>query len=186
MTTRTPRWQHPQPSHGRSSNDTHVAVGIFYAYEAELLDHWDISSWLDLVSEDFVYRVPVPLLTDDYNQDGYDTQSLLMDEDRSSIEENWAARMTDEHNAVSWADSPPVRLLRLVSSVRVRHTDHEGEFLARSNVRILMVRQSGAAKEMFGERFDILRSNDEGFTIASRFVVLTSTIIDAPRLRMLL
>jgi 3-phenylpropionate/cinnamic acid dioxygenase small subunit len=93
---------------------------VFYAYEAELLDHWEIDTWLQTVEDDFVYQVPVPLLTDAPYQSGYDDRSLLMDEDRSSIGENWAARMSDENNPVAWADSPPVRLLRSISAIRVR------------------------------------------------------------------
>jgi hypothetical protein len=48
-----------------------------------------------------------------------------------------------------------------------------------------MIRQSGDPKEMIGERYDVLRERDGEFKIASRFVVLTATVIDAPRLRIL-
>ena len=158
---------------------------VHYAYEAELLDHWRLDEWLEGVDPDFVYRVPTPLVTDEAYQLGYDTRSLMLDEDRASIADNWAARMDDANNPVSWADSPPVRLLRSVTCVRVRQLPEPDLLLARSNVRIEMVRQHGEPKAMVGERFDILRRFEGSFRLRSRFVVLTATVIDSPRLRIL-
>lgn len=179
------RWSHPQTDGAPTASAEHLAVTMFYAYEAELLDRWHIDEWLELVDPEFVYRVPTPLLTDEPFQLGYDTRSLVLDEDRTSIAENWAARMDDANNPVSWADSPPVRLLRAVSCVRVRELPEPDRVLARSNVRIEMVRQLGEPKSMVGERYDVLRRVEDSFRVHSRFVVLTATIIDSPRLRIL-
>lgn len=185
MTVRPVRWHHPETDGGPASADEHLAVTMFYAYEAELLDHWRLDEWLELVDPEFVYQVPTPLLTDEPYQLGYDTQALVLDEDRSSIAENWAARMDDHNNPVAWADHPPLRLLRTVSCIRVRDMDDPTLRQCRSNVRIEMIRQSGEPKSMIGERFDVLRRTDDGFRVRSRFVVLTATIIDAPRARIL-
>lgn len=180
------RWVHPTTDGPRSSLETHLAVTVFYAFEAELLDEWQLDSWLELVDDDFVYRLPVPVITDEIHQCGYDTRSLLMDETRASIIENWQARLTDEHNVVSWADSPPTRLHRIVSSVRVRDMDDDRGLLARSKVRLLMVRQSAEPKELNVERYDVLyRVGPEDFRILSRFVTLTEVVLDAPRLRLI-
>lgn len=185
MTVRPPRWRQPETDRGPATSGEHMAVTVFYAYEAELLDHWRLDEWLELVDPEFVYQVPTPLLTDEPYQLGYDPRALLMDEDRSSIAENWAARMDDDNNPVSWADHPPLRLLRTVSCVRVREMADPALRLCRSNVRIEMIRQSGEPKSMVGERFDVLRRTEASFRVRSRFVVLTATIIDAPRLRIL-
>jgi 3-phenylpropionate/cinnamic acid dioxygenase small subunit len=179
------RWEHPETDGPPASPADHLAVTMFYAYEAEMLDRWHIDEWLELVDPEFVYQVPPPLITDRPYQLGYDTRSLMLDEDRGSIADNWAARMNDVNNPVSWADSPPVRLLRSVSCVRVRELPEPDLVLARSNVRIEMVRQSGEPKSMVGERFDVLRRIDNAFRVRSRFVVLTARIIDSPRLRIL-
>jgi 3-phenylpropionate/cinnamic acid dioxygenase small subunit len=180
-----PRWRHPETDGPPAPPGDHLAVTMFYAYEAELLDRWRIDQWLELVDPEFVYQVPTPLITDEAYQLGYDTRSLVLDEDRASIADNWAARMDDANNPVSWADSPPVRLLRSVSCVRVRELPEPDNVLARSNVRIEMVRQTGEPKSMVGERFDVLRRTGDTFRVRSRFVVLTATIIDSPRLRIL-
>jgi 3-phenylpropionate/cinnamic acid dioxygenase small subunit len=180
------RWVHPTTDGARASLETHLALTVFYAFEAELLDEWQLDEWLSLVDDDFGYRIPVPVITEDIHQCGYDTRSLLMDETRTSIIENWQTRLTDEHNAVSWADSPPIRLHRTVSSIRVRNMDGDGRLLARSKVRLLMVRQSADPKELTAERYDVLRRiGAEDFQIVSRFVTLTEVVLDAPRLRLI-
>ena len=180
------RWVHPTTTGGPAPLPVHQELGLFYAYEAELLDEWRLHEWLDLVDEGFTYLVPAPLVTDQHPQLGYDPSALFMDETRESIDENWVARLTDENIAVSWADRPPVRTRRFLSALRVRWTDKPDQYLARLNVRVAMVRQGTQTGEMIGERFDIVRRADDSFSIMSRFVVLLETIVDAPRPRTIL
>ena len=180
------RWVHPTTTGAPARLQVHHELGLFYAYEAELLDEWRLDEWLDLTDDGFTYLVPVPLVTDQHPQHGYDPSALFMDETRDSIAENWAARLTGENIAVSWADRPAVRTRRFLSALRVRSTDHPEEYLARMNVQVAMVRQGTQPGEMIGERFDIVRRAGDSFRIMSRFVVLLSAIVDAPRPRTIL
>ena len=180
------RWVHPTTTGGPASLAVHQELDLFYAYEAELLDEWRLKQWLDLVDESFTYRVPVPVVTDQHPQLGYDPSALFMDETRDSIAENWAARLTDDNIAVSWADRPAVRTRRFLSALRVRSTERPEEFLARLNVRAPMVRQGVHGGEMVAERFDIVRRAGDSFCVLSRFVVLMAAVVDAPRPRMIL
>ena len=180
------RWVHPTTAGGPAPRSVHQELGLFYAYEAELLDDWRLDEWLGLVDEGFTYLVPVPLVTDEHPQLGYDPAALFMDETRDSISENWAARLTDDNIEVSWADRPAVRTRRFLSGLRVRSTERREEYLARLNVRVAMARQGTQPGEMIGERFDIVRRAGDSFVIMSRFVVLLHTIVDAPRPRTIL
>ena len=180
------RWVHPTTTGGPAPLSVHQELGLFYAYEAELLDEWRLDEWLDLVDEGFTYLVPVPLVTDQHPQLGYDPAALFMDETRESIDENWVARLTHENIAVSWADRPPVRTRRFLSALRVRSTDRPDTYLARVNVEVAMVRQGAQPGEMTGERFDIVRRAGDSFRIMSRFVVLLNAVVDAPRPRTIL
>ena len=180
------RWAHPTTAGGPAPLSIHQELGLFYAYEAELLDEWRLEEWLELVDEGFSYQVPVPLVTDQHPQLGYDPSALFMDENRESIAENWAARLTDENIAVSWGDRPAVRTHRFLSGLRVRSMERPDEYLARLNVQVAMVRQGTQAGEMIGERFDIVRRDADSFlsfSIMSRFVVLLQAVVDAPRPR---
>lgn len=180
------RWVHPTTTGGPAPLSVHQELGLFYAYEAELLDEWRLDEWLDLVDEGFTYLVPVPLVTDQHPQRGYDPSALFMDETRESIDENWVARLTDDNIAVSWADRPAVRTRRFLSALRVRSTDRPEEYLARLNVRVEMVRHGTQSGHMTGERFDIVRRAGGSFSIMSRFVVLLEAVVDAPRPRTIL
>ena len=180
------RWVHPTTTGAPARLSVHSELDLFYAYEAELLDEWRLDEWLELLDERFTYLVPVPLVTDQHPQLGYDPAALFMDETRDSISENWSARLTDENIAVSWADRPAVRSRRFLSGLRVRSMDGPEEYLARVNVRVAMVRQGTHPGEMTGERFDIVRRAGGSFSILSRFVVLLDTVVDAPRPRMIL
>ena len=151
-----------------------------------MLDEWRLAEWLELVDPDFTYQIPVPLLSDQPDQLGYDPRALFMDETRESIDENWAARLTEKHRTVSWADFPPVRIKRFLSALRVRETERPDELLARVNVRAAIFRQDTQSGEMVGERFDLLRRSQEGFILMSRFVTLSSVVLDVPRLRIIL
>ncbi len=177
------RWVHPTTPGGPAPLSVHQELGLFYAYEAELLDEWRLDEWLDFVDEGFTYLVPVPLVTDHHPQLGYDPSALFMDETRDSIDENWAARLTDENIVVSWADRPAVRTRRFLSGLRVRSMDRPDDYLARLNVRVAMVRHGTQSGDMTGERFDIVRRTGDSFSIMSRFVVLLDTVVDAPRIR---
>ncbi len=177
------RWVHPATAGGPAPLSVHQELGLFYAYEAELLDEWRLDEWLGLVDEGFTYLVPVPLVTDQHPQVGYDPAALFMDETKDSISENWAARLTDDNIAVSWADRPAVRTRRFTSALRVRSMERPDTYLARLNVRVEMVRQGAQPGNMTGERFDIVRRVGESFIIMSRFVVLLDAIVDAPRPR---
>lgn len=180
------RWRHPTTEGDPASVAVHEALRVFYAFEMELLDEWRLGEWLDLTGPDFTYQIPVPQLTDGYEQLGYDPRALFMDETRDSIVENWVARLTPEHGPISWGDNPPVRVKRFASGLRVRGTDAAGEYLVRQNVRVFMVRQDYQKGEMVGERFDIVRVENDSFTIVSRFVTLSSIVLDMPRLRIIL
>ena len=180
------RWVHPTTTGGAAPLSIHQELDVFYAYEAELLDEWRLAEWLELVDEGFSYHVPVPLVTDQHPQLGYDPSALYMDETRESIAQNWVARLTDDNIAVSWGDRPAVRTHRFLSGLRVRSTDRPDEFLARANVRVAMVHQGTRTGEMIGERFDVVRRAGDSFCIVSRFVVLLNAVVDAPRPRTIL
>lgn len=180
------RWVHPTATGGPAPLSTHQELGLFYAYEAELLDEWRLDEWLELTDDDFTYHVPVPLVSDRHPQLGYDPAALFMDETRDSIAENWVARLTDENIAVSWADRPAVRTRRFLSGLRVRSMQRPDTCLARLNVRVAMVRHGTQSGDMTGERFDIVRPAGDSFVIMSRFVVLLDAVVDAPRIRTIL
>ena len=188
MTTggRVERWSAPVQPGPPADGATHAEVSAFLAFEAEALDSREFARWVDLVDDSFTYRVPVPVLQDSASAPGYDTGSLLMDEDKSSIIELWFGRFGNDIYEVAWGDHPPVRARHFVTNVRVRTTDTADELDVRANVRVHMVRQTTQRGELVAERFDRIRRTGDGMRLLSRFAVLDDLVLEAPQLRVLL
>ena len=164
----------------------HSAVAVFLSREAEAVDNRDFAGWLNLVAEDYTYRVPVPRTPDNPFAPHYDARTMLIDESRWSLESQWFKRLDRDLFELSWAENPPVRFRHIVSNVRVRLTDDATFLDVRSNVLLVGTRQSDAPKYLSAERLDALRVDGDGFTLAQRWAVLDQTVIDFPQLRIML
>lgn len=161
-------------------------VALFLAYEAELLDGRHYEEWLALAEDDFTYQVPVPRTPDNPFSPHYDDRSLLIDENKWSLTEQWFKRLSPDVYELSWAENPPVRFRHFVTNVRVRTTDDLDRFEARSNLMLVGTRQSDRPKYVTGERRDTVRRHPDGLKLVDRWVVLDQTVIDFPQLRILL
>jgi 3-phenylpropionate/cinnamic acid dioxygenase small subunit len=183
---RVDRWAAPEHSGPPADPGVQAEVTAFLAFEAEALDSREFERWSELVDDAFTYRVPVPALHDNAFSPGYDTGSLLLDEDKGSIVELWFGRFGEETYEVAWGDHPAVRMRHFVTNVRVRMTDTSDELDVRSNVRLHMVRQTMQKGELVAERFDRVRRTPGGLRLVSRFAVLDDLVLDAPQLRVIL
>jgi ethylbenzene dioxygenase beta subunit len=183
---RAVRWTAPTQAGPPADGVTHAEVAAFLAYEAEALDSHQFERWAELVDDAFTYRVPVPVLQDNVSSPGYDTGSLLLDEDKTSIIQLWFGRFGEDIYEFAWGDHPPVRMRHFVTNVRVRTTDTPDKLDVRANVRVHMVRQTMQKGELVAERFDRVRRTPGGLRLLSRFVVLDDLVLEAPQLRVML
>ncbi len=174
------------PTERFASLDVHREMDLFLAHEAELNDSRRYWEWADLVDEDFVYLVPVPKTPDNPFAPHYDDRSMLIDESKWSLTQQWFRRLDPELYELSWAENPPVRFRHFISGIRVRLTDDPDVFDVRSNVMLIGVRQSDLPKYVTAERFDTVRRTPDGLRLARRWAVLDETLIDFPQLRILL
>jgi 3-phenylpropionate/cinnamic acid dioxygenase small subunit len=181
-----PRWTAPVHEGPVADAVTHAEVAALLALEAEALDSRRFQQWEQLIDDDFVYQVPVPVLHDNAFEPPHDTGSLLIDETKASIVELWFARFGEEVYDVAWGDHPPVRLRHYVTNVRVRHADVADEYDVRSNSLVRMIRQTQHSGTLGAERFDRVRRAGDDLRIMSRFAVLDDLVLDAPLLRVIL
>lgn len=145
--------------------------------EAELLDDGRLREWLDLLTDDVIYQVPVRVHKEQTEQSrvtGVQTNSFHMDETRTSIE----LRVDRVETGFAWAEEPPSRLRHHVTNVRVRPGAADGELVVRSNVIIYRGRWDRPDHDLMScERFDTFRQVDSAWKLARRWVVLDSTTI---------
>jgi ethylbenzene dioxygenase subunit beta len=146
--------------------------------EAELLDEGRLVEWLQLVTDDVRYVVPIRIhkeVTGASRVTGVLDDSFHLDEDRISLQ----MRVDRVETGFAWAEEPPSRIRHLVTNVRVRREPGaDGEVRARSYVMIYRSRWDRPHYDILtGERHDVLRHEQGRWRLAYRKVVLDNTTI---------
>jgi ethylbenzene dioxygenase beta subunit len=155
---------------------TRAVEGFLYR-EAELLDGWRLRAWLDLLTEDVRYRVPIRIAKErsDDERAGISTEMFHLDEDIHSLQ----LRVERIETGFAWAEDPPSRLRHFVTNVRVDDEDEGGgELAVRSNVLVYRSRWDRPEHDLLsGERHDVIRRVGDELRLAARTVVLDSTTL---------
>lgn len=156
-------------------------VERFLYTEAELLDTWQLTAWLELVAKDIDYRMPVRTTRID-KQAGeiYSSRSFHMLEDYGSL----AARVARLTGAAAWSEYPASRTRRHISNVRVAPAVGE-EINAKSYILYYWGRDD-LQTFISGERHDVLRAADGRLMLAKRTVFVDHTALPIPNLSMVL
>lgn len=161
----------------------HLAASRFLIDEVYLLDAQRYSEWLDMLTSDVVYRMPVRIST--ARNAGFDTSPGMdhFNEDRHSLERR-VARFATEH---AWTEDPPSRLRHHVSNIRCSTTDIEDELAVDSAV--LLFRSRGDVREpaiVSAGRQDVLRRSEDGWRLARREVLVDESVLRTQNLAVFL
>lgn len=145
--------------------------------EAELLDDGRLDDWLELLTDDVVYQVPIRIhkeVNDSVRVTGVQTDAFHLDEDRTSLQ----LRVDRVATGFAWAEEPPSRIRHHVANVRVRHTERDDEYAVRSNLLLYRGRWDRPEHDLISaERHDLVREVDGGYRLARRLVVLDATTL---------
>ncbi len=166
--------------------DVQTEMALFLAVEAQLIDDRRYGEWLDLLADDFVYHVPVPVTPDNPRLPRYDPDVLLLDESKESMRHLWFRRLEPDMFETAWGENPPPSFRHFVTNVRAHLTARRDEYLVRSNVLVMGRRQSDQPRYLTAERTDTVRRTPAGLRLARRFAVLDQTVIDFPQPRIVL
>lgn len=145
----------------------------FLKREAELLDAWDLWSWLDLLTDDVEYRVPLRV-TKERGSDEFSDLSNHYSETKESLE----LRIRRFDSDYAWSENPPSRIRHFLSNVRVAGVSGP-EVTVHSN--FLLYRSQGDQVEydlLCGSREDVLREENDTLKLAERVVHLDQTVLD--------
>ncbi|MES1980224.1 MAG: 3-phenylpropionate/cinnamic acid dioxygenase subunit beta [Pseudomonadota bacterium] len=160
-------------------------VEEFLYLEADLLDERRYKEWLELLSEDIRYRIPLRknMKYSDSHLDisGADDMSW-MDDDRETLVKRVKQIMTGIH----WAEEPQSRVSHLVTNVRITNPAEalagSADILVSSRVLVHRNRLEGETDYFIGRRNDIVRRNGDGFLLAGRTVILDQATLLAKNL----
>jgi 3-phenylpropionate/cinnamic acid dioxygenase small subunit len=163
-------------------------VEQFLYREARLLDERRFHEWLELLSEDIRYWMPVRsnrypkaskaisiLDTDRYAEEelAKEDELAILDETKETL----ARRVARLDTGMAWAEDPPSRTRHLIGNIEVEPGESESEVKVYSN--FIVYRNRGETEQDFyvGARQDVLRRIDGAWKIARRKIVLDQNVL---------
>tara|TARA_R110002094_G_scaffold180354_1_gene158722 strand:- start:283 stop:930 length:648 start_codon:yes stop_codon:yes gene_type:complete len=151
------------------------AVMHFLIEEAHNLDENLFGNWINSLSEDIIYTVPVrQTVSRDDGRGFYPSMNWIYD-DLGSISFKLKRNMESDS---AFAEDPPTRTRRTVSNMRLFETANPSEFLAQSSVLLRRNRgDTAVSEEISARRDDIIRSTDDGMKLARRTVWLDHSVL---------
>ncbi len=140
----------------------------FLFHEAELLDGGRFSEWLDLLTEDIVYRMPVRLTRERSDKPDASEGMDHFSESRETLRLRVERLRTD----FAWAEDPPSRTRRFVSNIRIRPTA-DGQLEVRSYLLVYRNRGGDTTADLIsGERVDVLVRVGAGWKVRRRTIAV--------------
>ena len=160
----------------------HLAAHQFLVVEAALLDAADYAGWLNLLSEDIRYLMPVRVTT--ARGAGFDSLADMghFDEDIYALRKR-VQRLATDH---AWTEDPPSRTRHFVTNVRTfRHQADE----LRVDSALLLFRSRGDTREpdlVSAGRTDLLRETGDGLRLARREIKVDESVLRTQNLAVFL
>jgi 3-phenylpropionate/cinnamic acid dioxygenase small subunit len=153
----------------------------FLYREAELLDERRYEDWLDLLTDDVHYfmpmrrNVPADEPEREFTRAGLDVN--WFDEGKDTL----TRRVKQIRTGLHWAEQPPSRLCHMVANVQVVSATAD-EVEVKSRFLIYRNRVETETDVLVGKREDLLRRVNGGFRIARRKIVLDQSVLLAKNL----
>jgi 3-phenylpropionate/cinnamic acid dioxygenase small subunit len=149
----------------------------FLYREAAMIDEREYRAWLDLLTDDCSYWMPIRrtvMLSDIDHEFTKRGQMSFYDDDKASL----SMRVAKMESGSSWSEDPPSRTRHIVNNVRI--TDVEGDEIGVEVAFILYRSRLNTEESMWvGRRVDRLRRVDGVLKLCGREIYLDQTLIRA-------
>ena len=155
-------------------------VEQFYNAEAEMLDSRQFAAWLDILTEDLRYWMPLTINKEhgqwgeEHTREGRDLN--WFDEGKFELEQ----RVRQIETGLHWAEEPVSRTSHMFSNLQV--TDNGMALSTRCRFLIYRNRTETQTDFFVGKRNDTLRRDGTGFKIAAREIFLDQNVLLAKNL----
>lgn len=150
--------------------------------EADALDSRRFDAWLDFLTPDVTYWMPVRSTraqgeeTLEFTRSG--EGAAYFDENRKQLE----ARVFKIYNVDSWSENPPSRTRHVVSNVRILEKHSPTEVTVGCNFMLFRSRLDTDEDLWVGRRVDRMRKVDERWKVARREIYLDQTVLRSKNL----
>lgn len=152
-------------------SDLRSRLTDFLVEEAAAMDARRYDDWLGLLTEDFVYEVPVPLSREDPALPQYAEQLYLAHESKSFL----AMRFSRVASDYAWAERPAAFIRHFVSNVRVLESG-DGRWVVATNVMVVRSRLPEPTSLSSAGRRDVIVETSEGLRLQHRVVHLDAEL----------
>lgn len=162
----------------KASDPIYGDILDFLIDEAALLDDDRHVEWLDCLTDDVVYKMPVRKTVYRRNGDGFDGRNSHWDDNRQSLGLR-VKRSVDLPSAFDRDPAPHIR--RMVTNLIVRKTETSGEYAAASYVLLLRNRFDAPTYDILSaKREDLIRRGGDGTCkLARRLILVDQTALGA-------
>jgi 3-phenylpropionate/cinnamic acid dioxygenase small subunit len=147
----------------------------FLLLEAEILDSGRYKEWLNMLTDDIVYQIPIRITRERHASSQFSDQSWHMNEDKGSLDMRIARVYTD----YNWVEDPPSRSRHFLTNFRIKELrvqEHVTEVLFRSNLLLFRNKFDHTNHDLVSaERQDLLRKDKGVWKLANRLVLLDHT-----------
>lgn len=173
-------------------------IELFLYYEARLLDEQRHREWLELLTDDAHYWMPVRVSrylpesktirpmngsTDTKIEELTSERELaIFDETRETLE----MRISRLETGLAWSDDPPSRSRHLIGNIEIEGQESDHEIKVFSNFITFRSRLLDEEDFFVGRREDKLRRVNGAWKIASRKVMLDHNLISAKHISVFL
>jgi 3-phenylpropionate/cinnamic acid dioxygenase small subunit len=173
----------PTPAHSLRLEQlllTRDVEEFFYA-EAELLDERRFTEWLDLLTDDVRYWMPMRRNVKFGEQERENTREQQdmnwFDEGKATLTQRVQQILTGVH----WAEEPLSRVCHMISNVQLVHVTST-EVTVKSRFLVYRNRLQDETDFFVGKREDVLRRLEGGWKIARRKIILDQNVLLAKNL----
>lgn len=164
--------------------DLQFQITNFLYLEARLLDQGKYNDWLDLFADDLDYRMLGRVTNEGKDhRSNIDYRSRYFQETKKSL----ITRVSKFDTTSAWAEFAGLRQRHFVSNIIVEPTNKPDEYQVSSY--FLFKRSRGSderTEELFGERVDIIRRENDTWKIASRTIYPDRSVFAYTNLSMFL
>lgn len=166
------------------SDPVYGEVMDFLIEEAQLLDSDRQEEWLDMLSPEIFYWMPVRASLLRRDGAGFDPNMAFMFETFASLKMR-VARNANSPSA--YAEDPVSRTRHLVSNLMLHATNDPDEFAADTNLLLIRNRGDEANLEQISaRREDLVRRTADGWRLTQRIVLVDQAVLGTPNLAIFL
>jgi len=165
------------------SIETNLEICNLLYQEAYFLDNGMYKEWLELLTEDLTYQMPLRETVEGVGVNNIASDIDFFHETKTSL----ATRVNRLYTKSAWVENPATRQRHFISNIMIEATSTPNEYKVRSYFDFKRSRGSQHEIEnLFGERHDIVRKEENQWKIAKRYIKPDQAVITTMNLSMFL